>query len=598
VEATPDSLVVEPASPAITSSDLDSTTPSSQLSQTKASLAAIPVTGYPLPDGGCPDEVTLDFGTVLDPSGRGHPLSESLVLASILCAVDAERASPTFPWSGPGEVVEAIAPVYWPFLVLPSPTPGHVVFFDGTGVGNQTFQRSRMPPVQSYPARLANPPASPELPAWFRGLRDSLLPQGSADSMTVSGLLPVRVPYFAEFLKQSGVGSDPSAPRAAFLPTLHPVAWYEPAVTQIGQSVEQFDADSAELSGLRSSVDQLCRDTSARLDSERRQLHLDLTSRSRLYATEEMEGEIASVYGATRDQIHAELERIQAANVAIAEARASARVAEILAQRAASRREDASGYRTRIHSAVESERRILREIREAHGRIASLHEWERGSFAVLTDRVAVVEQHAADELSRHELLCDDVAAAGRELQAALDAQIARRRVERDQLAGHLVALSALEGVRTVWFPLWIATLVGPNGARSLVFPPMRLRGGMGPGDSIRTLWGGIVLPMDPRTAQFGQGLRTTFEETIRGDPWLSGVVRQIVRAADATSDPAFLKRLAMGLQELRQAGWISPDQEPRLLAAATQHLRARPTADPSTAPSSVGEGTTSHQHVG
>ncbi|MFI5415577.1 MAG: hypothetical protein ACHQ16_08030, partial [Candidatus Lutacidiplasmatales archaeon] len=89
-------------------------------------------------------------------------------------------------------------------------------------------------------------------------------------------------------------------------------------------------------------------------------------------------------------------------------------------------------------------------------------------------------------------------------------------------------------------------------------------------------FGGAILPLEPRTAQFGQGLRNTLESTIGSDPWLSGVMRQIVRSADATADPDFLPRLAKGLQELREAGWISGDQERRFFESSSEHVRGRP----------------------
>jgi hypothetical protein len=528
------------------------------------------------------DEITLAFGTGIDGDGQRRPLPDSLVLAAILCAVEAEREQPAFLWSRPAEVVEAIAPVYWPLLVVPVPEAGRVVIFDGTGVWSQTFQHSRMPPVQDYRSRLATPPASSDLAAWFRELRAPLLFQGVPDSMKVGGLLPVNLPLLADIIAQTGFRSDPSTPHTAFLPTRHPIEWYETAVGQIGRSVRGFDAEIAELAALRDTVQNISREISARLDGERRQLQLDLTSRSRLYATEEMDRDVDSLHNAIREQIHVELGRIRAADIAIAHARASARVAEILVRRGSSPREDTSELRSRMRSEAEVERRFTQEIREARGRIASLHERERDSYGVLTDRVALVENRAADELSTHELLRDDVATAGKELIAAFDSQIARRRVERDQLAGHLLAIPALEGVQTVWLPLWVATLTGPGGTRCVVFPPMRVRSGLGVSDSIRTLFGGVVLPLEPRTAQFGQTLRTTLEETIRTDPWLFGVTRQLVRAADTTADPAFLQRLAFGLQEIRQAGWITADQERRYFAASSQHLRARPMGAPRT----------------
>jgi hypothetical protein len=512
----------------------------------------------------------------VDAEGRTHPLSESLVLATILCAVDAERTRHTFVWSRPGEVLEAVSSVYWPLLVVRAPGNGRVAIFDGTGVWNQTFRHSKMPGLDVLRKSLQHVPPSSALAAGLRELRAPLLYEGVPDSMKVEGLVPVNLPLLADILAQSGFRTEPVAPHAGFLPARHPIGWYEATVAHIGESLERFDAEIGELRETRAAVVTFLASASGRLDAERRQLQFELTSRSRVYAHAEMERDLESVHASIREQLHAELDRIRTANVAIAEARAMGKLGGLLAQRATARRQDASELKARLRAASEAERQATKEIREARARMESLHERERDSFAVLTDRVAVVEQHAADELSAQELLRDDAEAAGSELVAALDAVMQRRVSERDQLASHFLVLPGLAGAQTLWFPLWIATLVGPHGARSVVFPPMRVRDGMRVGDSIKTLFGGVVLPLEPRTAQFGQGLRTTLETTIASDPWLAGVTREIVRAADATADPEFLQRLARGLQELRVAGWISADQERRYFDASSQHLRSRP----------------------
>ncbi|MCI4363515.1 MAG: hypothetical protein L3K13_04335 [Thermoplasmata archaeon] len=512
----------------------------------------------------------------VDPSGASHPLSESLVLATILCAIDGERARPTFVWSRPEEVVEAVASVYWPVLVVPSPVPGRVVIFDGAGVWRQSFRRSRLPSLQELPDLLAKAPPSGELAAWLRHLRAPFLPEPATDVLTIEGLLPAGLPLLSDILTQSTFRTEPIYPHAGFLPPRRPIGWYESAAAQLGASLQSIDTDLAEAIRVRSAVEGLCTMAYTRLENERRQLQFDLSQRSRFYARAEMDREAEGVSRSLREQIFGELDRVRSADAAIAEARASAELAAVLAERGSARGKDVAELRNRMRTAAESERRSGQESRKARLRIAALHERERSALGVLTDRVAVVETRIAKDLAAHELLRDEVQSAGSDLLAALDAHIQRQMTDRQALGSHLLSVPALEGVRTLWLPLWIATLAGPSYARCVVFPPMRVRSGVGVSDSIRTLFGGVVLPLEPRTAEFGQGLRTTMEAAIASDPWLFGVTRQIVRAADLTSGPEFLQRLALGLGELRQAGWISPEHERRYFELSSHHLRSRP----------------------
>ncbi|MCI4334975.1 MAG: hypothetical protein L3K04_05045, partial [Thermoplasmata archaeon] len=448
--------------------------------------------------------------------------------------------------------------------------------FDGTGVWKQSFRHSRVPSLDGLPDLLSRAPPSAEVAPWLRNLRAPLAREPPSDVMTIEGLMPVGFPLLSDILTQASFRTEPIYPHAGFLPARRPIGWYESAAAQIAASLQRIDNELAEVTRVRSAVEGFCRTIYGRLDNERRQLQFDASHRSRFPARAEMDQEAHSVSRSLREQIQAELDRIRIADIAIAEAQASAHVATELSARGSARGRDVLPMRNRSRAAAESERHARQEIRKARLRIAALHERERSAFEVLTDRVAVVERRIAADLAAHELLRDEAQSAGSDLLAALDAHLQRQRADRETLGSHLLAVPALEGVRTLWLPFWIATLVDSRHARCVVFPPTRVRSGVGVGDAIRNLFGGVVLPLEPRTAEFGRGLRMTLEAAIASDPWLFGVTRQIVRAADLTSGPEFLQRMALGLQELREAGCIRADHERRYFEAASHHLRSRP----------------------
>lgn len=522
------------------------------------------------------EEVTLAFATWIDGSGVARPLSESLVQATILCAIDGERGRQRFVFQAKSETVQAVAPVYWPLRLFPTPDPNRVVIFDGSGLWKRTFQHSLLPPLDASHAELTHLPSPAALPVCLRTINSLVRGGAGSQALVVEGFLPVEAPLFSDIVSQSGFRTEPLPPHPGFLPTRHPVAWYEATVGQIVRSLSEFERELHELRELKAQVEATRVLGLERIAADWRALESELRNRVRFYAHAEMEREAEALHRSTWEQTMGDLDRVRRADAAIASARSAAATSEELAKRVSAAGGDGSVYRDRAKKAHATERQGLQEIREARERIARLHERERKGFQVLTDRVALVEQSAAHDLAEFDLQRADLEAAAAELLATLEAETSRRVAEREQLAAHLVELPNLAGVQTLWFPLWVAEVTGAKGSRFRVFPPMQLRTGRKVGDSIKTFFGGLVLPLEPRTARFEQALRSTIEEALARDPWLNTTMRQIVRTADSTADPEFVQRLAQGLQELREGGWITADQERESFESCSQHLAARP----------------------
>lgn len=578
VEAASTSAAATPAAPTVGAPEAGAGRPAVEAGPS-------PPTGPSLPPA--LEEVTLAFATWVDGSGVARTLSESLVLATILCAVDGERARQRFVFQAKSETVQAVAPVFWPLRLFPTPDPNRVVIFDGSGLWKRTFQHSLLPPLDASRAELTHLPSPAALPVCLRTITSLVRGGAGAQALVVEGFLPVEAPLFSDIVSQSGFRTEPLPPHPGFLPTRHPVAWYEATVAQIVRSHAEFDRELSELRELKAQVEATRVLGLERIASDWRALESELHHRVRFFAHAEMEREAEALHRSTWEQTMVDLDRVRRADAAIAGARSAAATAEELAKRVAAAGGDASAYRERAKKAHATERQGLQDIREARERIERLHERERQGFQVLTDRVALVEQSAAHDLAEFELQRADLEAASAELLSTLEAETARRVAERDQLAAHLVDLPSLAGVQTLWFPLWVAEVAGAKGSRFRVFPPMQLRTSRKVGDSIKTFFGGLVLPLESRTARFEQALRSTVEEALASDPWLNTTMRQIVRTADATADPDFVPRLAQGLQELRQGGWVTADQERAYFESCCQHVRARHPPEPAPEAASV-----------
>ena len=104
---------------------------------------------------------------------------------------------------------------------------------------------------------------------------------------------------------------------------------------------------------------------------------------------------------------------------------------------------------------------------------------------------------------------------------------------------------------------------------------MQVRTGLGPLGALKKLFGGIVLPLEPRTEQFDKVLRPTMEEALARDPWLSSATQELTRAADVLVDPDHLDRLRSGLGALAREKWITHKQEEEFLEVYLERARRR-----------------------
>ncbi|MCI4361376.1 MAG: hypothetical protein L3J91_06690, partial [Thermoplasmata archaeon] len=382
-----------------------------------------------------------------DTGGNARPLSHPMVLASVLCAVDAERGRRTLLGGRGPERLEALSPVYWPLLVLPSPGASRVAVFDGTGAWSRTFTHTLFPSVDEVQVALARPTPTPELASWLRSLLPALTRDLGQESIAIEGALPTDLPLFADILAQSGFRTEPIPGSPGFLPSRHPWGWYASVVAEIGRSLDRFEQELRRLRDLRSAVGEFQAATAQRLDAEYERLKSETIGRARSFAYAEMDRESDAVHRSLREQVVSELERIRTANAERSQARAMARVAEAAGQRLSARGEDAAEARAQMRAAMIAVRSADRAIVDAHKRIEMLHERERQTYHLLTDRVGLVEEQAAQELAVHQIQRTEIGAACHELHAAIGGQIARRSAERDVLASQFVDAPALAGVR-------------------------------------------------------------------------------------------------------------------------------------------------------
>jgi hypothetical protein len=507
-----------------------------------------------------PDEVTLSFAVRWLEDGKHQELPAPIVLATILIAVESERRRFLHLLTGGGnEEIEAIANVFWPLIVLPGPTPPQVAIFDGTGVWTRTFRYTLLPPMDQVHTLLDRPGSAADFVTQSRSLLPLFGHDPGAERLTVEGFLPVDPPLMFDVLSHSEFRSDPQVPHAGFLPARHDAAWYRDVVSQMQRWLDRFEQDLASLTAVKERVSQRAAHLNSELDADLRRLESEV-QQQRSQTLQSIEAEMQTIESRHQQSLRRHLEGIRVAQAQAAHAQASASTADALVQRAKHRQTESDHHVARAREADRVARQADRDVDDLRRELERVHTQERAELERSIARAGQVEQEFARRLAERELARDEFTTVAGDLVKAIDGQIAARSMQKNLLGGYFLPLQSLVDVRVIWFPLWTATLRGPRGVRQLVFPPMQVRTGTGIVDTIKSLFGGVVLPLEPKTAQFDKVLRTTMEESLQKDPWLSVATQELSRAADVLVDPDILSRLDEGLTELRTAGWITPKQ--------------------------------------
>ncbi len=528
------------------------------------------------PPAWTPDEVTLGFAMVSDGTGAVHELPEPELLATILIAAESDRRSiRNRVASSFEEEIDAVANLYWPFLVVHRGGPqAEAAIFDGTGVWKRTFRYTVRPSLEGIKPLLDRGLSSVDLLAKIRDVTPTFGRELGADVLTVEGFLPLDPPLLFDVLSQSSFQSDPQSPHAGFLPARHKVEWYDEILGQMARWLDRFEADLQALGEMRGQLDARVQEARQKVDEEYRARE-ETARQQTQQAVDRVEEELARLRQEHDTEIRRCLETIRKAQAVVAHSETSVSTAEALSLRATHRRTDPAPHQARSRQAQTAIRDANRQIAEARREVEKLHERQQKDQEATISKVAQVERQGAQALAALELFRDDFHAAAFDLLQSIDGQIAARSSQRNLLAGYFLPLPALETVRVVWFPLWMATLRGPRGVRQIVFPPMQVRTAKGLASALKRLLGGIVLPLEPRTAQFDKVLRPTMEEALSRDPWLSAATQELTRAADVLVDPDVLVRLQEGLGELSRQGWISRKQQEDFLRAYTERAQRR-----------------------
>lgn len=136
----------------------------------------------------------------------------------------------------------------------------------------------------------------------------------------------------------------------------------------------------------------------------------------------------------------------------------------------------------------------------------------------------------------------------------------------------------------IHMPIFVAAFGGERGRRMVVFPPMVARTGKGVMGSLKSTFGGAVLPLEPKTEQFEQIFRAGIEKALAEDASLSALIVSVGNANNLLHLGNLKSMLTRGLAEMKAQGWIKDKHERELLSNLERHIAAATRTAPKQVP--------------
>ncbi len=476
------------------------------------------------------------------------------------------------------ERIGFVSTVHWPILVVPW-REGRYLVFDGMAVWSFVFEDHRIPSTEAFIRAVTTCKdykgfiaVESSHTTYFRDFVD-------IERIPVMGLF-IHEEFMKDLLSHIALAKSREAAYGSFLESRLPVAEAKASVTKLEKLIS---FGRKELEGLEKAKDEL---------SE---------------ALETYREEINRVVDKTKDKYHQKIEAIRpdvTAKVAQLEKKRdemwSMMQPRLLLLQGESRRLESEV----THWTTESKRKDVgpEAVTKARDRLAaSKRDLDRARADVQKyqdemskaragydkqiqnqwERIRTLERERDAEVNK--LLEDQRNMTTRASRLFQDMEGLRRRKE-DEISfveSQGVQVPSFVGSEIVYMPLMICSLMGQKGMRYMVYPPMIAKTGKGVIGGIQSMFGGLVLPLEPKTKQFDETFRGGIERALIEDSSLATYIGSASMSANILhrNDLHFI--LAKGLAEMKSQGWIKDKHEKELLQSLQKHIStAASTAPP------------------
>lgn len=516
--------------------------------------------------------LVLPFAMIESADRKGAPATEfplPMTYATILGDIEGRRRKEGIFRKGE-ERIDFAAQLHWPLLTIPWDS-GRYLVFDGMGVWSHVFERHVPPNVKGFLAEVRGASKHDRLTAILERYAPTFERFAGTESIAIPGLF-IHEEFMSDLLGHISLARTADAERTSFLSPRLTLDAARKAADRMRDLAGSFETESDEIASVtdavraanRTAQDQIAKDRDAAFRDFTRQL--DRLRPEVQRNVTRIEKERDDQWNRSQPEIlQLQVEHRQyEAEVARAEREGDA-ATDPDARRAASDRARRSQDHMEVtaRTMADLQRRVAEE-RSAFDRQTQT-QWERVRSLERERETTIAGLN--NEAQRLNAIVDRIAAGVSHLAKM---KRAAAKFIRDQG----VPIPFGEPVDTVYIPVFVAGLVAPRGHRILVYPPMVARRGKGMVNGIKSAFGGIVLPLEPRTEKFDEIFRGGIEKAVGSDASLTAYLGSAGMRSNVLHQENLAQVLAQGLALLKHEGWIKDRHERDLLASYSRHVTA------------------------
>jgi len=511
-------------------------------------------------------ELVLPFAVIEREGTVAEEFPFEMTLATVLADVEMQREKAGMLRKRE-EALEFTSLLYWPIVVVPWRESRHLVF-DGMGVWSYVFAQGRIPDARS-----------------FAGAVDA-----AKDHKSLLGLLNERAAYFDQFANVDHVPIMGLFIHEEFMrDVLAHIALAKPRQLRGNPLLTaRLSADHARsaVERMRGLIDGMAKDLDA-LAAAGKSLEGGLArARAELAAVRER---TTAAYGKKVDGVRPDVtaqvarlerereERWSSMQPKMLDLQAQMRKgeADLAAWDAESRRRDDMAAAAQARERRDAARRDLERVRGDVARYQDEMAQARGNFdrqiQAQWDRIREIERERDAELAKLGQEEQNAMALVGKLSLGLGG-LARQLQESIRFLESQGVQATVREMTTVRMPIMVASFASERGRRMVVYPPMVAKAGKGVLGSLKSTFGGAVLPLEPKTQQFEQIFRGGIEKALLEDASLGAYVASLGNSNNLLHLGNLRDMLARGLREMKGKGWIKDKHERELIEALERHI--------------------------
>jgi len=511
-------------------------------------------------------ELVMPFAVIEREGAVAEEFPFEMTLATVLADVEMQREKAGVLRKRE-EALESASMLYWPIIVVPWRENRHLVF-DGMGVWSYVFAQGRIPDARSFGAAI----------------------DAARDYKSLLGLLSERAAYFDQFANVDHVPIMGLFIHEEFMrDVLAHIALAKPRQLpgnpMLTARLSEEHVRTA-VERMRGVIGAMAKDLDA-LAAAGKSLEGGL-SRARAEFAAVRENTVAAYQkqvDRVRPDVNAQVARLEkereerwsAMQPKMLDLQAQSRKAEadLAGWDAESRRRDDMAAASQARERRDAVRRDLERIRGDVARYQDEMAQARSNFdrqiQAQWDRIREIERQRDAEIAKLNQEEQSAVALVGKLSLGLGG-LTRQLQESIRFLDSQGVQATVRETTIVRMPIVVASFASERGRRIVVYPPMVAKAGKGVFGSLKSTFGGAVLPLEPKTQQFEEIFRGGIEKALVEDASLGAYVASLGNSNNLLHLGNLRDMLGRGLREMKAQGWIKDKHERDLIVALERHI--------------------------